>query len=260
MSKYTMQLGYVVKQEMKYNQCNEIEAYRKILGDYPIFDENYRDTLNRKIIEHYYMREIGQETPSLFKFFIQRKMREIMPYYNQLYKSETIDFNPLFNIDITESYEHTVSNEQSGKSNADSENNSTTDSNTDIESRDISTPATVNKETIVNCDTPQEGITQYDIDNNTYVTNYSRSSSAQSGTDTTEGSQSETRKDKNNSNSTTSQNFSNSGNTTESYIRKTLGSSAGLPFSKAIKQWRDIMINIDMKIIEELKNNFMLVW
>ena len=68
------------------------------------------------------------------------------------------------------------------------------------------------------------------------------------------------RKDKNNSNSTTSQNFSNSGNTTESYVRKTLGSSAGLPFSKAIKQWRDIMINIDMQIINELKNNFMLIW
>ena len=94
MSKYTMQLGYMVKQEMKYNKCDEAQAYRNILGDYPIFDENYRDILNRKIIEHYYMREVGQETPSLFKFFIQRKMNEIMPYYNQLYKSESIDFNP----------------------------------------------------------------------------------------------------------------------------------------------------------------------
>ena len=70
--------------------------------DYPIFDETYRGIcrgntwdftvsshgLNRKILDHYYYHEIGQETPDMFKFMLNRRMREIMPYYNQLYASE----------------------------------------------------------------------------------------------------------------------------------------------------------------------------
>ena len=68
------------------------------LKDYPIFDENYRATLNDKIIKHYYFREIGLETPGLFKFYLNQKLAEIMPYYNKLYKSELIEFNPLYNV------------------------------------------------------------------------------------------------------------------------------------------------------------------
>jgi len=58
------------------------------LDNYPIFDEAYRPGLNQKIVEHYLNREIGLETPSLFKLNLGRKLREIMPYYNQLYGSE----------------------------------------------------------------------------------------------------------------------------------------------------------------------------
>ena len=46
----------------------------------------------------------------------------------------------------------------------------------------------------------------------------------------------------------------------ETYTRKTEGSSAGLPFSNAIAQWREIMINIDMMIIEELEPLFIQLW
>lgn len=71
-------------------------GYKLPLDEYPIFDENHRATLNDKIISHYYFREIGQETPSRFSFNLRRKMNEIMPYYNQLYESEMIKYDPLF--------------------------------------------------------------------------------------------------------------------------------------------------------------------
>lgn len=70
-------------------------GYKLDLDSYPIFDEGYRDYLNSKIIDHYYFREIGQETPDRFNFMLGRKMREIMPYYNKLYKSELIEYDPL---------------------------------------------------------------------------------------------------------------------------------------------------------------------
>ena len=46
------------------------------LNDYEIFDETYRPILNKKIIEHYFVREIGAETAGLFKLYLNRKMRE----------------------------------------------------------------------------------------------------------------------------------------------------------------------------------------
>ena len=71
------------------------------LKNYPIFDENYRKILNEKIINHYLFNEIGMETAELFKFYLNTTMREIMPYYNQLYKSELLEFNPLYDADLT---------------------------------------------------------------------------------------------------------------------------------------------------------------
>lgn len=84
MSSYTVELRQLIE-----------NRYDIGLKDYPIFDESYRDTLNNKIITHYWMREIGAETAGLFKLYLNRTMDEIMPYYNQLYKSAQLDFDPL---------------------------------------------------------------------------------------------------------------------------------------------------------------------
>lgn len=84
MSSYTVELRQLIQ-----------NGYDIGLKDYPIFDESYRETLNNKIIMHYWMREIGAETAGLFKLYLNRTMGEIMPYYNQLYKSTQLDFDPL---------------------------------------------------------------------------------------------------------------------------------------------------------------------
>lgn len=70
------------------------------LKDYPLFDESYRDTLNKKIIDHFYYQEIGFETAALFKHYLNVTMQEIMPYYNELYKTQELVKNPLTTDDI----------------------------------------------------------------------------------------------------------------------------------------------------------------
>lgn len=70
------------------------------LNDYPIFDPAYREPLNQKIIAHYHSREIGMETIGKFTFAMKRRMNEIMPYYNDLYKSQRMEFDPLATMDI----------------------------------------------------------------------------------------------------------------------------------------------------------------
>lgn len=75
--------------------------------DYPIYDEAYRPVLEKKILKHYYTREIGAETVGLWKMFLDTRMNEIMPYYNKLYESELLEFNPLHDVDYTREYEKT---------------------------------------------------------------------------------------------------------------------------------------------------------
>jgi hypothetical protein len=94
MAIYTVELGTLVKR-----------GYQISLNNYPIFDEGHRAILNNKIIRHYYFREICCDSPERFNFYLETKMDEIMPYYNQLYKSELLEYNPL----ATEFYSETNS-------------------------------------------------------------------------------------------------------------------------------------------------------
>lgn len=58
------------------------------LDNYPIFDENYRETLNSKILNHYFDAEIGFETAPLFRHYLLAKLNEIMPTYNIMYEKQ----------------------------------------------------------------------------------------------------------------------------------------------------------------------------
>ena len=75
MSEFTIQLRTLL-------QTDFVPA----LDEYPIFDESYRAALNQKILDHYYMEEIGLETPDLFNHYLKVRMNEIMPYYNEMYR------------------------------------------------------------------------------------------------------------------------------------------------------------------------------
>ena len=69
--------------------------------NFPLFDEAYRKELCIKILRHYWTREIGYETYGAWKLKLETKLCDIMPFYNQLYKSELLEFNPLFDVDFT---------------------------------------------------------------------------------------------------------------------------------------------------------------
>lgn len=84
MAKYTATLGDIVE-----------SGFDLGLDDYPIFDENYRVTLNDKIIEHYWDYEIGRETAYSFKRILNMALNEIMPKYNKFYKAELLTISPL---------------------------------------------------------------------------------------------------------------------------------------------------------------------
>ena len=108
MSKYTTEVRYIcehyagLEESVGYANVEEVinASVSKIFDfDFPIFDENYRIPLEVKILRHFYTREISEETVGLWKLKLHDKLMMIMPYYNKLYASELITFNPLHNVD-----------------------------------------------------------------------------------------------------------------------------------------------------------------
>lgn len=118
MSKYTTEVRYIcesyagLEDSVGYDSIDEVieKSYLKIFANdkIPMFkgeEEAHRALLLKKILLHYYSREIGYETVGLWKLKLNQKMIEIMPYYNQLYESELLKFDPLQNVDVTHTHE-----------------------------------------------------------------------------------------------------------------------------------------------------------
>ena len=115
-----------------------------------------KEKLAQQILDHYYMYEIGLETPALFKHQAKVAMREIMEEKAPLIYSAAIAYDPLVNVDFTETFERTSSNTGNSTSSSTSNNSGLT----------------------VNSDTPQGQITKDTI----LAGNYASSTGANEAT------------------------------------------------------------------------------
>lgn len=71
---------------------------------YPIWNEEHRAELEKKIIDHYYNSQIGFETFGRFKHEVNVRMREIMPYYVDIWKTTQYEYNPIENYSMKEEF------------------------------------------------------------------------------------------------------------------------------------------------------------
>ena len=83
-----------------------------------------KDKLAKKIVDHYYMREIGYETIGLFIHEVHDEMQELMEEYLPLIYSSAIQYDPLINVDYTESFDRTQNMGNSSNSNSTSNGSS----------------------------------------------------------------------------------------------------------------------------------------
>lgn len=150
------------------------------LSDYPIYDEDHRATLNNLILTHYYTYKLAWETPALQKMMTDNFMQIIMPYYNELYETKAKEINPLFNIDIKESF----TGEDSTK-----EDNRGTFDNTRTNDLHNTTETTGSDETNVHTTTTQDNTTKDTgtVDRNGTNKNTGTNTSTNSGQDTQTG-------------------------------------------------------------------------
>ena len=70
-----------------------------------------KDKLASKIVDHYLMEQIGFETMALFKHKVKITMKEIMESKLPMIYSRAIEYDPLVNVDFTETFARTVESE-----------------------------------------------------------------------------------------------------------------------------------------------------
>lgn len=263
MSKYTTEVRFICENaagltdHAGFSQIDEIimQAIPKVFDfDFPIFDEAYRNVLCKKILKHYYTREICAETVGLWKLWLDTRMNEIMPYYNKLYESELLEFNPLYDVDIT-----TTGNRDNTTTGKDDTTVDATVTDTSNSSSETSTSATRKNDITgrdLYSDTPQGALDN--VENEDYLTNARKKTESENGTDsgTSNGSSNST------TNSTTKNEttVNTSANTTEEYLQSVKGKQGGASYSKLLMEYRKTFINIDMQVIESLSDLFFGLW
>lgn len=106
--RYICETAYGLEDSAGLSEVNQILAsvWNKVVPqDWPIFDEAYRSVLCQKILKHFYTREIGLETVGLWKLKLETRLQEIMPYYNELYETKLLKFDPFHDVDYYRAHE-----------------------------------------------------------------------------------------------------------------------------------------------------------
>lgn len=259
MSKYTTQVRFICESKSRLEvsggsgDVDNIIAgsWNKIFtSKAPFFDEAYRSVLCSKILKHYYMREICCETVGIWTLWMNTRLEEIMPYYNQLYESAKIEFNPMHDVDLTREHKRTENETASGNrdTTGNRENNITSNGTSNR-----TTNSDENKKDLYS-DTPQGALTG--VENETYLTNARKITDNVNGTDNAEVNNTE----ENASNYSDKEETTSNVDTTENYLETLVGKQGSGTYSKMLMEFRDTFLNIDMMVIDEFKDLFFGLW
>ena len=104
--------SYDINDYLLPDQIQQIEQFPNIWN---------KDKLAKKIVDNFYMREIGFETPALFAHYAKIEMEKIMEEMLPLIYTTAISYDPLINVNYTETFQRTAA--QEGTSNSSSNNN-----------------------------------------------------------------------------------------------------------------------------------------
>ena len=279
MSKYTTEVRFICESKSGLEVSGGSSDVDNIIANswnkiftskVPFFDEEYRSVLCQKILKHYYLREICCETVGIWTLWMNTRLEEIMPYYNQLYNSAKIEFNPMHDVDLTRKHERNIegTSKEDGTRTDNTTSKRTLTGNRDTDSTGSGTRNTTSgsdeTKRDLYSDTPQGAITG--LENENYLTN------ARKITDNVNG----TGNEETNTTENTGTNYSEtedttgkvdgitsntgSSNTTEDYLETIVGKQGAESFSSLLNKFRETFLNIDMMVIEEFSDLFFGLW
>lgn len=236
--------------------------------DYPSYYKGEeKEAFEQKVLDHYWMRQIGLETPGRWLHYFRSRIREIMPYYIQLYESEALMKSiedPFGNVDITETFDEERTGATTGETSGTSTTENTgTSSGRGTETRDNSVTqdtSKLNEGTRKFSNTPQGSISNLD----SYLTEATVDSGNESVSDELEE---HTSLIKSNTADTTATSIGTASGTSMETERGTVkhtftkkGNQGVNTYAHDMKELRETFLNIDLMIINELKDLFLQVY
>lgn len=263
MSKYTTEVRFICENKSGLSEsagCDNVDdiiskSWNKIFTSKAVFfDESYRSILCQKILKHYYLREIGSETVGIWTLWMNTRLEEIMPFYNQLYKSALIEFNPLYDVDLKRTHNRKI--DSSKEDNGTSQSVSTGESSDSGTSSGTNSGSSSNTNKDLYSDTPQGAITG--LENENYLTNARKvtDSGSTSGNSSSEFSNTGSNKTTVNGETTNT----GTANSLEDYVENVSGKQGSESYSSMLLKFRETFLNIDMQVIEEFSDLFMGLW
>ena len=225
MAKYTMELRKIVdifgRDEVEswfssYNLADFLTPEQiQQIQKYNVWS---KEKLASQIVDHYYMREIGFETPALFKHYAKLTMNEIMGSYLLKIYTQFLDYDPLSSVDYTEEYTREIEGSSEGSSNSNSQNSA--------------------EGFNINNDTPQQRITKQNLDSGIYASTTNQSETSSQIQDKT--------------------NTEASSKTVEKYTHTMKGDNGVIVTNQyLVRQSRELATNFNLEIINDLNKLFM---
>lgn len=318
MSKYTTEVRFICEQaaglesSAGFASIDDIldKSWESIFTTKQDVYNGYKEVICKKILKHYYTREIGYETVGLWKLKMNTLFEEIMPYYNNIYRVTAMEFNPLWDVDYTDTGNRQGENNEQGNTTGsrnqtrtdnlqtlredelqDTRTDNLTDTTTnnltqlvtnDLRDESSATTGTTNLDAYQ--ETPQGSLTQ--VAELNYLTNARRVTNDQTaggtntstGTVTTDNTGDQTLEHTGdqvtNHDGTQTHKYTGTQkhdemhqegrqstlNTTEDYVTHITGKRGGMTYSAMIEEYVTKLKNVDMMIINEFKEEFMMLW
>lgn len=232
------------------------------LATYPLYeaDQAYdliptREQLNDRILNHYKYREIGFETIGRFLDELKITMAEIMPRYNELFKTVVTMANlpsPFDNVDVVETFKE------------ERKTNSTTDSSTGTETTSTASDRTTTEGTAtshnkhINSKTPQDklSVPADGIDSVDYAdeAQWNKDTSTTGGSSSSDG--------ESNATSDTQTNTTNEGSESVEHTYTKKGNQGVNTYAHDMNEFRTSIIDVVDQIVNDSRIGelFMLVY
>ena len=225
MAKYTMELRRIVdifgRDEVEswfssYNLADFLTPEQIAqINKYNVWS---KEKLAKQIVDHYFMREIGFETPALFAHYAKLTMNELMGSYLLKIYTQFLEYDPLSSVDYTEEYTREIEGSSEGSSNSNSQNSA--------------------EGFNINNDTPQQRITKQNLDSGIYASSTSQSETSSQIQDET--------------------NTEASSKTVEKYTHSMKGDNGVIVTNQyLVREFRELATNFNLEIINDLNKLFM---
>ena len=239
----------------------------------PIFDDDFafyvkdkklKEEFKEKFYGRYYLNEIAFETPYTFKFMLNHRLKEIMPYYEQLYQTEwkRVNKDMMNQKDLVDTITHTLKSSSSGDNQTNS-TGKTNQSNQSTSSLNINGSEQSNEQVTSQHEESfiRDGVSSATIDSN-YLTGKSKDESGNTISRSNSSKQSYSGNDSSKIDDSQQLNSSSNQQTILEETTTTIShGDVGIQTpAYAISEWRKIIINIDKLILDELSDLFLKIY